>query len=255
MTFPTTQWSELAHATLHGDAAGQDALGAMCEAYRKPVEAFIATRGYRGAELEDLVQEFFLRWLRSRAWKRADRVQGKFRTFLLGAVQHLLAHHRENTRRQKRGGGQVPASLEELAESGFQVADLSDPAAPEFDRRWAVTVVENALAHIAREFAARDKSAEFEILRRFLPGSAAAMTMDEAGHALGLNVNAVKAAIHRLRARFREVLRAAVAATVSAPHEVEEELRYLRSLLLENAASEMTRNSKAEMGKEERDES
>ena len=95
MRFPTTCWTHLAQATLHGDPAGQRALEEMCAGYRGPVEAYVAARGLRGQEAEDAVQEFFLSWLKSRAWKRADRLRGKFRTFLLGALQHMLNRLRE----------------------------------------------------------------------------------------------------------------------------------------------------------------
>ena len=231
MSFPTTQWTHLAQATLNGNAAGQEALAAMCEIYRKPVEAFIAARGYRDGEVEDLVQEFFLRWLKSEAWKRAERVRGRFRTFLLGGVQHLLAHHQRHAGRQKRGGGEVKVSLEELSEAGIELPDFSDPAASEFDRRWAVTVVENALARLEEEFRHRGKAEEFSVLRRFLPGSAGRMTMEEAARRMGHSVITVKAAIHRLRMKFRTALTSCVAATVSTPEEVHEEMQYLRSLL------------------------
>lgn len=231
MSFPTTQWTHLAMATLNGDAAGQEALAAMCESYRKPVEAFIAARGYREAEVEDLVQDFFLRWLKSRAWKRAERLRGRFRSFLLGAVQHHLAHHREHESRQKRGGGDARLSLEEMVEAGFEAADFSDPAASEFDRRWAFAVVENALGRMEEEFSDRGRKEEFSVLRRFLPGSAGRMTMEEAAERLGQSVNTLKASIHRLRMKFRSALTSCVAMTVSTPEEVAEEMNYLRTLL------------------------
>jgi DNA-directed RNA polymerase specialized sigma24 family protein len=231
MAFPTTHWTQLAEATLHGDASGQEALAAMCHAYRKPVEAFMAARGYRDEELEDLVQEFFLRWLKSRAWKRADPMRGRFRSYLLGAVQHLLAHQRDYEGRQKRGGGRPEQSLDALLEKGFEPPDLSDPAVSEFDRQWAVAVVENALGRVEEEFRQAGRTAEFAVLRRFLPGSAAALTMEQAGAALNLSQPAIKAAIHRLRLRFRGTLRSAVAQTVGSMEEVAEEMQYLRTLL------------------------
>ncbi len=232
MAFPTTRWTLLAEATLAGDRHGQKALDDLCAAYRRPVELFIATRGVRSEELEDVVQDFFLRWLRSRAWKRADRERGRFRTFMLGGVMHALAHHVRKGRAEKRGGGLVDESLEDLAEKGFEPECPSAADVMEFDRGWAVALVENALAELAGERQARSKEAEFAVLRHFLPGAVEVPTLEEAAERLGTNVDAVKAAVHRLRARFRELVRAAVARSVSAPHEVEEELVYLRSLLL-----------------------
>lgn len=232
MSFPTTRWTLLAEATLAGDAHGQKALDDLCMAYRRPVEAFLLARGVRNEEMEDLVQDFFLRWLRSRAWKRADRERGRFRTFLLGGVMHTLAHHRSKGFAEKRGGGAETDSLDELAEDGIEPVCPSAPDVMEFDRGWAVALVENALADIARETQARGRGDEFEVLRHFLPGADETPTLEEAAARLGSNANAVKAAVHRLRSRFRELVRAAVARSVSAPHEVEEELVYLRSLLI-----------------------
>jgi hypothetical protein len=146
-------------------------------------------------------------------------------------VQHLLAHHRAYGDRQKRGGGRSGQSLDELLEAGFEPPDLTDPAASEFDRQWAVTVVENALRQVEEEFLLAGRAEEFAVLRRFLPGSAAAMTMEEAGAILGLSQPAMKAAIHRLRLRFRSTLRAGVARTVGTMEEVAEEMQYLRTLL------------------------
>lgn len=231
MKFPTTRWTQLAHATLHGDSAGQLALGEMCEHYRGAIVAFLTARGLRGAELDDAVQEFFLQWLRSRAWKRADRLRGRFRSFLLGALQHMLQKRLDYQGRQKRGGGTETASLDHMLDDGWEAPDLSDPAVSAYDRRWAVAVVENALARMEAEYGERKRAEEFALLRRFLPGSAAPPTLEEAGRVLQLSASAVKAAVFRLRQQFRQALRSCVAQTVSAAEEVEEEMQYLRELL------------------------
>lgn len=233
MAFPTTRWTLLAHATLHGDEAGRDALARMCEGYRRPVEMFLASRGYSAHETEDLAQEFFLRWLKSRAWKRADRLRGKFRTFMLGALNHLLAHEAEKKATMKRGGGQAVLSLDEDIFDVELPVEAETSGGESFDRGWAVALVNCALAALRAEFVKREKAREFEVLRQFLPGCMCPPSLEEAAAGLGTNVNALKAALHRLRERFRELLRTEVAKTVSAPHEVEEELQYLRSLLLQ----------------------
>lgn len=232
MSFPTTRWTLLAEATLDGDAHGQKALDDLCLTYRRPVELFLVARGVRNEELEDVVQDFFLRWLRSRAWKRADRERGKFRTFVLGGVMHTLAHHHSKGGAEKRGGGVGAESLDVMAENGVEPECPSTAEVSEFDRGWAVALVENAVVDVARETQARGRGDEFEVLRHFLPGADETPTLEAAAARLGSNVNAVKAAVHRMRARFRELVRAAVARSVSAPHEVEEELVYLRSLLI-----------------------
>ena len=116
MRFPTTCWTHLAQATLHGDPAGQRALEEMCTGYRGQVEAYVAERGLRGQEAEDAVQELLLSWLKSRAWKRADRPRGKVRTFLLGALQHMLNRLRERHGARKRGGVSGSGSRSPAAE-------------------------------------------------------------------------------------------------------------------------------------------
>ncbi len=234
MTFPTTQWTLLKEATLNGDAEGCRALAKMCESYRQPVAAFIAARGYPDREREDLVQEFFLSWLKSQSWKRADRSRGKFRSFVLGCVSHMLAHYHEKKHTAKRGGGQVPESLEAALEHGLEPMDEMPEDCPEFDRVWAVTLVMNTLKTLAQEYEDCGRTKDFTILRKFLPSGGEMISLEEAANELGNNVGAVKSAIFRLREKFRETLRASVACTVSAPHEIEEELQYLRSVLLRN---------------------
>ncbi len=235
MSFPTTRWTLLAEATLHGNTAGQEALTRMCEAYRQPIEDYLCSRGCKAQEIEDLVQDFFLRWLRSRAWKRAERDRGRFRNFMMGGVMHVLAKHHSRGQTQKRGGGVEHDSLDAMKESGIEPPGPEPDDIIEFDRRWAVSLVENTLAAICAEEGNRGKQAEFAVLRHFLPGADEMIPLEEAVSRLGTSLNAVKVAIHRLRARFRERLRAEVARTVSAPHEIEEELMYLRSLLLSEA--------------------
>jgi RNA polymerase sigma-70 factor (ECF subfamily) len=232
MTFPTTQWTLLAEATLNGDGEGCRALAKMCESYRQPVAAFIAARGYLDPEREDLVQEFFLRWLKSQSWKRADRSRGRFRSYLLGCVCHMLAHHQQRSQTWKRGCGQVPESLDAALELGLEPMAEPPEDCPEFDRVWAVTLVMNTLQTLAQEYADRGSAGDFAILRKFLPSGGEMITLEAAATELGSHVGAVKSAIFRLREKFRETLRASVACTVSAPHEVEEELQYLRSVLL-----------------------
>lgn len=232
MSFPTTRWTLLAEATLAGDSHGQKALDDLCKTYRVPIEAFLRSQGLPKDEIEDVVQDFFLGWLRSRSWKRADRVLGRFRTFLLGGVMHTLAHYRSRKSAQKRGGGMEPHSLDLMAESGIEPACPSAAETSVFDREWAEALVAGALAELAKERATRGKAGEFEVLRHFLPGATETLSFEAAAERLGIKLDATKVAIHRLRDRFRVLIRSAVASTVSAPHEVEEELQYLRSLLL-----------------------
>ncbi len=230
--FHTTHWSLLAAATLDGEASGREALAALCRDYRPAVLSHVRRRGFAPEEAEDITQEFFLALLNSRAWQRADRARGRFRTFLLGMVEHVIAHRRERAGALKRGGGPGPVSLDALLEKGGE-----PPAAPEeetvraFDRQWAVNMVSRALEAVTEEWTAQGRSHEMAVLRGFLPGGAAGLSYEEVGQELRLSPQAVKSAIHRLRQRFRAELRAVVARTVDAPHEIDDELRYLRRVL------------------------
>lgn len=232
MAFPTTCWTQLAQATLNGDDAGREALARMCEGYRRPIEDFLGSRGYKPQEIDDLVQDFFLRWLKSRAWKRVDKDRGRFRNFVMGGVMHVLSKHHSRGQALKRGGGMETDSLDAMKEAGLEPPGPELEDIMEFDRRWAVSLVENSLAAVAEEEQKRGKTAEFAVLRHFLPGAGEMMSLEVAATRLGTSLNAVKVAVYRLRVRFRERLRAEVACTVSAPHEIEEELLYLRTLLL-----------------------
>ena len=230
--FPTTRWSVLAAATLSGDVAGREALSRLCLDYRGPVVAFLRTRGFREEEAQDHTQEFFLRLLESRAWKRAERARGRFRTFLLGALMHTLAHARDRAGAEKRGGGNPVLSLDDLSANGFDAPAISPEATTEFDRAWAFGLMEAALAGVEREFREDNRAKEFVALRRFLPGPEAPPSYDAVALELDRSLGWVKSEIHRLRQRFRQALRAEVARTVSAPHEIDAELAFLRSILM-----------------------
>ncbi len=227
LNFPTTNWRQLAEATLDGDTAGRAALQRLCEEYHAPLLAFLRGRGFSPEEAEDFTQEFFLELLESRAWKRASPARGRFRTFLLGTLMHVVGRERTRQAAAKRGGGQLLASLDELQEAGLELAGESQAEVQRFDREWAQRLVDSALTTVAASFAAE----EWAVLVGFLPGAGGPPSYEEAARQLGIPLAALKTTVHRLRARFRETLRGAVARTVSAAHEVEEELAYLRRVL------------------------
>ena len=234
MSFPTTRWTLLASATLDGDPAGREALAGLCGAYRRPVLAYVVGRGMRIEDAEDLTQDFFVKLMQSRAWKRMDPVRGRFRSFLLGILHHVMEHAFRRAIAAKRGGGATVLSLEEFADGGFEVPAPLDEDVCRFDREWALAMVMAAVATIRQEFSDRRREEEFGVLQRFLPGAGEAWSYERAAGVLGISEQALKSAIYRLRGRFREVLRAAVSVTVSAPHEIDEELRYLGNLLLKS---------------------
>lgn len=230
MYFPTTHWSLLARASLDGEAEARAALDELCRRYWGPIHQFIRWRGYRDTEAEDLTQAFLLHLLERSALRKPDRLKGKFRSFLLGALMRFLANQQDYARAQKRGAGAVHLSLDDDLASTPSV----DPAgATVFDREWGVTILENALRQVETEFGLSENASRFEVLRRFLPGAVEVISYDDAAARLKMGLPALKSEVFRLRQRFRELVRQEVAATVSAPHELESEMNHLQAVLLD----------------------
>lgn len=230
MEFPTTQWTLLAQATLRGNSSGREALAEFFRRYREPIRAFIQRRGATPAEAEDLTQEFFLHVMEKTTLRRADEKRGRFRSFLLGALMRFLSHAHDRRSALKRGGGAPPVTLD-------QMAGLPDePSVPPtdvqaYDREWAVHLLRQALATVEGEYTARDRAAQFAVLRAYLPGSPTPPPYEDAAQKLGLTLGALKTDIHRLRDRLRTVLRREIAATVSSPEDIEDEVTYLGRVL------------------------
>ncbi len=229
MYFPTTHWSLLARATLTGETAGRQALEDLCRRYWSPLHEFIRARGYNQSEAEDLTQEFLLHLLEHSTLKKADRLRGRFRSFLLGALSRFLGDELDRRQAQKRGGGAAHVSLDESAE----VAGAAGPGAVFFDREWALVILENALRTVQVEWEAGQGQTRFAVLCRFLPGSLETPSYEEAAAQLGLGLPALKSELHRLRQRFKAVVRQEIAATVSAPHEIDEEMDHLQQVLMD----------------------
>lgn len=230
MQFPTTRWDELAQASLHGDAAARQALEDFCRRYWEPVNAFIRWKGYPEAEAADLTQEFFLNFVGTRSWRRADRLRGKFRTFMLGALARSLGNARVHQSRLKRGGDVPPVSLEET-DDGATLPSVPPAEVAYFDREWAIRVLAAALEAVRDDYTAKGKERVFATLRVFLTATRTPPTYEAVAGDLGLGLGAVKTEIHRLRQSLGAALRAEIARTVSAPHEVDDEVRHLRTVL------------------------
>jgi RNA polymerase sigma-70 factor (ECF subfamily) len=232
--FAPTRWTVVLKA--RGDTPeAQTALGELCAAYWTPVFRFLRREGREEDAARELTQEFFARLLAGGRLDTVDPARGRFRSFLLGAVKHFLADERDRERRLKRGGGVVPESIE--AGGGGTTAELQVPdpkaimADEVFDRAWALAVMEHALQALERQLAADGKQEHFDLLKPWLVRDTAGASQAEVARRLGLNEGAVKVAIHRLRKRFRECVRAEIAQTVGDPTTVEEELHYLVSVL------------------------
>ena len=226
----------VAAAAEAGTPAAREALAELYRVYCYPVYAFIRRRGYGRADAQDLTQDFFVHLLEKATLGRADPQRGRFRSFLLGALDHFLAHAAERARAQKRGGACQWVFLDdqETAEAQYQLAAPEAMTAEKlFDARWAAALIEVALRRLRAGLDAEGKGWLWDPLQPFLlvgPGEELA-SYQQAAAALGIGVGALKTVLHRLRGRYRALLREEVTRTVATPGEVEEELRHLRAIL------------------------
>ncbi|MES2705636.1 MAG: hypothetical protein V4726_03440 [Verrucomicrobiota bacterium] len=225
--FPNTEWTELAHATLHGDEAGRAALESLCRNYWDPVHLFILQRGWARDEAPDLAQSFFLYLMEKGMLHRAEREKGRFRSFLQGVLNNFLLTERDRRRAQKRGAGQEHAELDEETGAGA----TESTAGQEFDRQWALAIMQTALRRVSAECMAKRGEGPFEVISVFIGGKGEVMPQELAAEKLGMPVTTFRSEIHLWRQKLREYLRAEVRRTVSAPHEVEAEMNYLCQLL------------------------
>ena len=226
--FVVTRWTLVLRAK-GGDTAARAALSELCAAYYAPVVAFLRHR--RGTD--DLAREeahaFFARILEGSALAGADPDRGRFRSYLLGALRNFLADASDRARAGKRGGGLEPVQLDESVHGPAAAFTRDDQAA--FDREWALTVINRALMSIGEEWAASGKAAQFAALKPALVASGEAFDLAAAALHLGMSEGAVKVAVHRLRASFRDGVKLEIAQTVPAESDVDEELRYLVAVL------------------------
>ncbi|HEX8281176.1 MAG TPA: hypothetical protein VF551_07355 [Chthoniobacterales bacterium] len=207
----------------------------FCQAYWAPIYAFLRHRGRSSGDAQDLTQAFFVHLLEYRTLTRADRAKGKLRTFLLGSLQHFLANEYDRAQALKRGGGKQILSLDEnfMEAEASIVATPGMDAASGFDLAWATNVVKRAWLRLEEAFRADGKADWLEQMRPFLAGgSATPPPQEEVAARLGVPVATFRTSLMRTRQRYREALRSEVAATVSDPSEVEDELQYLYRLLV-----------------------
>ena len=231
--FVATRWTVVLTAAGRDPTRARDALAQLCQTYWYPLYACIRCKGYSPADAEDLTQAFFARVLEENFIATADKEKGRFRSFLLTRLNHFLADEWDRRKAQKRGGGRSLIPLEGgAAETRYQVEPV-DARSPDklFEHRWAVTLLERVLERLQQEYAADGKAALFDELKGCLVQARAAVPYAEVGARLGLSEGALRVAAHRVRQRYRDVLRAEIADTVSGPAEVEEELRHLFRVL------------------------
>jgi DNA-directed RNA polymerase specialized sigma24 family protein len=237
--FVTTRWSVvLSCADLEGDEQKtRQAFAELCKIYWRPVFAFICHQGHSVPNAQDLTQDFFVMVLKGRFLQHADRSRGRFRSLVLKALQNFLHDAAERRRARKRGGDVQFVSWDDwMAEAPSRLSLLtkdSESWSPEriFDVRWAVTVVERALRRLGDECEKRGRRRVFDVLSVCLTAEREDICYAKFSKTLGLAEAAVKSLVHRLRERYRALLREEVAQTVEKPDEIDDELRYLCSAL------------------------
>src|SRR5438445_2512035 len=229
--FNTTHWSVVLLAGKSRDPQSSMALEKLCRTYWSPLFAFARRKGWTEEDAKDLTQQFFARLLEKNDFESVDPQKGKFRTFLLTSFSHFLSNELDRARAAKRGGGQKIFSLDELqSEHSNGVGIAADlPADTVYDLRWAMTIMESALAHLREEW--EPKSNQFKHLKKFLTEDPAQGEYASLAQQLGSTVPTVAVTVHRLRNRYRELVRAEVAQTVRSPLELEEEMRHLCAVL------------------------
>ena len=229
--FPSTLWTMVRSA--RDERSGQ-ALEALCRAYWYPLYAYAQRQGHRPEDAQDLTQEFFSRLLEDQSLASVHESKGRFRSFLLASFKHLMANEWKRAQRQKRGGGQHHFSLEaELAE-GYYQPELADTLDPEklYERRWAETLLQRVLDRLQDEWEHKGVTRHFEDLKSFLIDKKGSTPFAELAARLGVSEASLKWAVHKLRQRYRELVREEIAQTVSSAEEVDDEIRHLFSVLV-----------------------
>jgi RNA polymerase sigma-70 factor (ECF subfamily) len=229
--FATTHWSLVLHA--RGDtSSARTALASLCEAYWYPLYAFVRRQGHHPHDAQDLTQEFFARLLEKDWLQAVERDRGRFRSFLLASMKHFLANEWDRAHALKRGGRITQLHLDDDTAEARYRHEPADPAATAeqlYDRRWAHALLDRVLARLREEMVAGGKETQFDALKFCLTGDKSAYV--EVARELGMSEGAVKVAVHRLRERYRALIRSEIAQTVADPTEVDDELRQLFAAL------------------------
>ncbi len=232
--FVTTHWSVVLAATHKDSPQARAALEQLCRTYWYPLYCYVRRRGYSHQDAEDLTQGFLLRWLESKSFARADASKGRLRSFLLASVNHFLSDEWDRASAQKRGGGQPMLSFMDAqrADERYRV-EPADERSPEklFERRWALTLLDQVLVRAEQEFGEAGKAELFRRLRAFVIVGTGEESYAQVAAEVGMSREAVKKAVQRMRHRYYQLFREQVAQTVADPAEVEEELRYLCAVI------------------------
>lgn len=231
--FVTTRWTVVLSARRRSSGHSDRALGELCQTYWYPLYAYVRRQGHTKEDAEDLVQAFFERFLEKNYLEGLSAERGKFRAFLLASLKHFLANEWDKSQRQKRGGGASHLSLDwQSADERFHL-DPPDPSSPDktFDREWALALLERVIVRLRDECIADGKATLFDQARGYLMVGEKTIPYAEAAQHLKMDKGAVRVAVHRLRKRYRELLRDEIAQTLDDPAQVSEELCSLQAAL------------------------
>lgn len=231
--FATTRWSVVMAAGAPTSPRSSEALAQLCQAYWYPLYAYVRRQGHSAHDAQDLTQEFFTRLLQKNYLAAVDRDKGRFRSFLLASLKHFLANEWDKARALKRGGGQEIIHLDAHdAETRYSLEPREVVSADKiYERRWAMMLLDRVLNRLREEQVAAGKGTQFDVLKTCLLGDRSSVPYVDLSAQLGMTEGNLKVTVHRLRQRYRELLRAEIAETVASPAEVDEELRQLFAAL------------------------
>lgn len=231
--FVTTRWSVVLAAGRNDTTRAHEALSHLCKTYWYPLYAYARRRGSSPPDAQDLTQAFFARLLEENWLIKADPQRGRFRSFLLSAMKHFMANEWNKAHAQKRGGGQTVISLHDTSAEGRYQLEPTEKATPEslFERSWALSLLENVLARLEEEYRNTGKEPLMNVIRPALTADRQAINYTEMAQTLGMAETAVRVAVHRLRQRYRQLIRAEVANTVASKEDIDAEMHHLFEVL------------------------
>ncbi len=231
--FATTHWSVVLRAGESESPGAEAALETLCRAYWYPLYAFVRRRGYSPPDAEDLIQGFFARLLEKNWLAAAVPEKGRFRSFLLGTLNHYLGDMRDRANAAKRGGGKALFSLDAGTGENLLMQEPVSTLSPEheFEKRWAVTLLQKALGRLRHDYQVAGKLPVYEELKPFLEGEARPGEYAQVAERLGMSAGTVAVSVHRLRQSYREAVRSEIANTVETAAEIDAELRHLFTLV------------------------
>ena len=231
--FRTTQWTSVLLAGGPESPQAQAALARLCQAYWYPLYSFIRRQGHSPEDAKDLAQGFFARLLEKNYLKDAHREKGKFRSFLLMALKRYMANEWDRANRHKRGGGHEIISLDGADTEARYLSEHVDNQTAEklFEQRWAASLLDQVIRRLQTEMAAEGKEKLFQELRAFVSGGEAQTSYPETAIRLQMSEGTVRVNVHRLRQRYREILRLEIANTVDSPEAIDDEIRHLFAAL------------------------